>query len=288
MATCDSPDSKGQQEKGQNAKGGGVLGFMAKSFNFAKAVLTVSVALVHKTMQSITKDGHIAAAGRQGADEIGQALKAFPDSIQAQEPGTVLNPTQGEIQANRNENIYGRSSLSGLRSPSEIAAEHGGVHGPQRGNGVAQGNVHGVPPLLSPSEIAAAHGGQILTEEKPKETPWGERADGKPWTQAIGKGGTPQSTPQQDTPPDRTAEGNTAEQGGTQGQGQQTQPQPASDNTQVQPSTAKGFVDRVEDRRQEASGGSTEDANQRAIQRSLAEEELERQKQRENDLGLGF
>lgn len=36
--------------------------------------------------------GPIAAAIRQGADEIGMALKAFPDSIQTQEPGSVLNP----------------------------------------------------------------------------------------------------------------------------------------------------------------------------------------------------
>jgi hypothetical protein len=49
------------------------------------------------------------AAGRQGADEIGQALKAFPDSIQVQEPGTILNPTQGEIaDSNRGGSLQSR------------------------------------------------------------------------------------------------------------------------------------------------------------------------------------
>jgi hypothetical protein len=53
--------------------------------------------------------GTLMAAGRQGADEIGQALKAFPDSIQVQEPGTILNPTQGEIaDSNRGGSLQSR------------------------------------------------------------------------------------------------------------------------------------------------------------------------------------
>jgi hypothetical protein len=42
------------------------------------------------------------------------ALKAFPESIHADEPGTLLNPTQGEIATNRK---------TKLPSPSEIAKD---------------------------------------------------------------------------------------------------------------------------------------------------------------------
>jgi hypothetical protein len=56
---------------------------------------------VGSVIDAILDDGVIAAAGRQGIGELGQALKAFPDSIQVEEPGTLFNPTQGEIAAAR-------------------------------------------------------------------------------------------------------------------------------------------------------------------------------------------
>lgn len=49
------------------------------------------------------------AALRQGGKELGAALKAFPDSISVDEPGTLLTPTQGEIaDMNRSGSIWGR------------------------------------------------------------------------------------------------------------------------------------------------------------------------------------
>ena len=46
--------------------------------------------------------GALEAAFRQGAKELATALKAFPESISVDEPGTVFSPTQGEIaEANR-------------------------------------------------------------------------------------------------------------------------------------------------------------------------------------------
>ena len=49
------------------------------------------------------------AALRQGGKELGTALKAFPDSISIDEPGTILSPTQGEIaELNRNGSVWGR------------------------------------------------------------------------------------------------------------------------------------------------------------------------------------
>jgi hypothetical protein len=56
---------------------------------------------VGSVIDAILEDGTIEAAGRQGIGELGVALKAFPDSIQVEEPGTVFNPTQGEIAAAR-------------------------------------------------------------------------------------------------------------------------------------------------------------------------------------------
>lgn len=53
--------------------------------------------------KGITQDGTLAAAWRQGADEIGEALKPFPESVQTQEVGTILNPTQGEVAQARGE-----------------------------------------------------------------------------------------------------------------------------------------------------------------------------------------
>ncbi len=80
----------------------------------AKQVSNEPGGLVARIWHAITKDGTLAAAGRQGADEIAMALRAFPETIHVDEPGTILNPTQGEIAARREERIP---------SPSEIARD---------------------------------------------------------------------------------------------------------------------------------------------------------------------
>src|ERR1700722_9765700 len=51
--------------------------------------------------------GPVAAALRQGADEIGMALKAFPDAIQTHEPGSVFNPLFSDIANNRRPDAQG-------------------------------------------------------------------------------------------------------------------------------------------------------------------------------------
>lgn len=77
----------------------------------------------NKLLDPIIRDGTVPAFFRQGADEIGMALKAFPDSVHAEEPGTVLNPTQGEIAARRSRGgVYGRGNPD-LPSPSEVAKD---------------------------------------------------------------------------------------------------------------------------------------------------------------------
>lgn len=90
--------------------GGGLLGALY-------AVAAVIVGVVRDAWNAATKDGHLAAAWRQGIGELGQALRAFPEAIQVHEPGAIWNPTQGEIAADR------RESPVSIRSPGEIAAK---------------------------------------------------------------------------------------------------------------------------------------------------------------------
>ncbi len=95
----------------------------------AEQQLNKSGGVIGTIANAITKDGMLAAAFRQGATELAIALRAFPDTIHAEEPGTLLNPTQGEIADNRK-----------LPSPSEIAADKT-PHRPE--NGQDHGNDHG-------------------------------------------------------------------------------------------------------------------------------------------------
>ena len=72
---------------------------------------------VNAILEPITRDGTLAASFRQGADEMAIALKAFPDSIGVDEPGTILNPTQGEIAADRKVKPPSPSEIAKDRSP---------------------------------------------------------------------------------------------------------------------------------------------------------------------------
>jgi hypothetical protein len=95
--------------------------------------------------------GELKAAMLQGFNELGAALKAFPDSIQIDEPGTAFNPLyrdrDGDTPA---PSQAGGQEPAALPSPSEIAAA-----------GQAQGSVYGeaqqasAQSLPSPSEIAS-------------------------------------------------------------------------------------------------------------------------------------
>ena len=102
----------------QNAGSQNILGVVASSI---VAGVSAVFQAVGRAVSAAMDDGTIAAAGRQGADEIGVALKAFPDAIQTQEIGTLWNPTQGEVaEARRPDAAEGRETLP---SPSEIARE---------------------------------------------------------------------------------------------------------------------------------------------------------------------
>ena len=112
--------------------GGSLAGFAAT----VAVVAVVTVArMVSKLWNALTSDGTLAAAGRQGLDELGAALKAFPDAIQTQETGSIWNPTQGEIAASRSRGkhsgTYTSFSTHPRPWPSEVAREH--KHRPESG-----------------------------------------------------------------------------------------------------------------------------------------------------------
>jgi len=90
--------------------------------------------LVARIWHAITKDGTLAAAGRLGAEEFAQALRAFPETIHAEEPGTFLNPTQGEIAADRKTKLPSPSDIAASRQPyrPEPGQDHDHGHGRDR------------------------------------------------------------------------------------------------------------------------------------------------------------
>lgn len=72
--------------------------------------------------------GEVQGALRQGVDEIGIALKAFPDSIQAYEMGTVFSPTPYDVSVSRNENVPSGGDIARDNTP----------HSPEQGMEQAQ------------------------------------------------------------------------------------------------------------------------------------------------------
>jgi hypothetical protein len=73
--------------------------------------------LASRMWEAMNRDGTLKAAWRQGADEAAMALKAFPDSIQVDEVGTIFSPTQGEIAADRNQRLPTPSEIAKSKTP---------------------------------------------------------------------------------------------------------------------------------------------------------------------------
>lgn len=108
--------------------------------------------------------GELDAAFRQGARELGAALKAFPDAIQVDEPGQVFNP----LYRDRDGDTPARTS-----SPSEIADQ-----GQDRGS--VYGNNDSM--AMSPSEIAdqSASRGSVYGDAQANTQSPSEIADSQP------------------------------------------------------------------------------------------------------------
>lgn len=118
------------------------------------AIVAAIGSLIGGLYNAVMRGGEIQAAFRMGIDEIGQALKAFPDSVQARaEPGGLFEPLHSDISAARDQ--YGpRDSLP---SPGDIAngrnftaaeREDGNV----QGRGTSENTIR--DSLPSPGDIA--------------------------------------------------------------------------------------------------------------------------------------
>jgi hypothetical protein len=127
-------------------------GLIGKATNAVAAVIATGVLIAQKAMG----DGYLGASARQGLGELGEILKAFPDSIQHDEPGTVWNPLPSEIAAGREDAHYGnwQPSFTHGRSPSPEQAPSPGqiAHGLHVESGQERDTEHDGGP--SPSDIA--------------------------------------------------------------------------------------------------------------------------------------
>ena len=101
-------------------------------------------AVVAAAYHAAMKGGEIQAAFRQGLNELGAATRAFPDSLQIDEPGAVFNPLYSDIAADKRSHMDGPEAAS-LPSPSEIAGGRSSVYGETAAAG---------KDLPSPSQIA--------------------------------------------------------------------------------------------------------------------------------------
>jgi hypothetical protein len=82
------------------------------------AIVAAIGSMIGGMYNAVMRGGELQAAFRMGIDEIGQALKAFPDAVQARaEPGGMFEPLHSDIAAARDQ--YG--SRDSLPSPGDIA-----------------------------------------------------------------------------------------------------------------------------------------------------------------------
>lgn len=94
-----------------------------------KALREAIAESVEKAIAPLMRDGTLAAAWRQGADEIGQALKAFPESISAHhEPGTINNPLYLDIAKARESYTPSPSELIDRQRTNEPEQDQGQDH----------------------------------------------------------------------------------------------------------------------------------------------------------------
>lgn len=129
-------EQNARTERGNEARG--IIGAIADALFRPFELLGAAIGIV---MGAVMADGTLAAAGRQGIDEIGVALKAFPDTIQVFETGTIWNPTPGEVGNNRDLPGYGRRhSSSGSGEPPHPWPSEMAQHNRQAGNDHAHDN----------------------------------------------------------------------------------------------------------------------------------------------------
>lgn len=93
---------------------------------------------VKAAVNGLMADGTIKAALRQGADEVGTALKAFPDSLQASAVGTVFHPLASEVAEERG--VFGRNEAPDKSAVAQaLTAPRTPAQQPESGKEVEQG-----------------------------------------------------------------------------------------------------------------------------------------------------
>jgi hypothetical protein len=129
-----SENSRSASADAGDKASGGIVGLLFKPFE-------VIGTMIGKAWDAIMADGVLEAAGRQGIDELGAALKPFPESIQVSELGTLWSPTPGEIAADRE---HGRHSATSSGPPhpwpSELANQNRHLPSKDHGNGHENGH----------------------------------------------------------------------------------------------------------------------------------------------------
>lgn len=81
--------------------------------------------------------GHVQAFARQGVNELGTVFgKAWPDSVQVDEPGAIFNPLYRDMPSPTGPNLYGHRPDP--PTPSEIANDNT-VHGPDNSASLHKG-----------------------------------------------------------------------------------------------------------------------------------------------------
>jgi hypothetical protein len=120
---------------------------MAEENQQESGVLDWAKGVVRSVKENAYLGGELQAAFTQGANELGAALKAFPDSIQIDEPGTAFNPLYRDRDGDTPAHPYGNGQESaggvhGVLSPDQIAEarseppqDQGLDHGQDMGRG---------------------------------------------------------------------------------------------------------------------------------------------------------
>lgn len=132
-----------------------------------QGLLRQAGSLVSSMYNAIMSGGQIQSAFHQGIGELGEALKAFPDSIQYHEAGTVFNPYYGDRMEARDEYSQAQPSVGPekpeMMSPGELAQSKASV------------SVHGESPAPDKKPLPSA--GEIAADQqayKPEQQQQGQ------------------------------------------------------------------------------------------------------------------
>jgi hypothetical protein len=110
--------------------------------------------VVSAAYNAAMKGGELQAAFRQGFNEIGAALKPFPDSLQVDDPGQVFNPLYSDIAADKRAHGEGPEPMATakLPTPGELAG------------GKTSGSVYGDTPVADKQPLPSA--GEVAQEQQ--------------------------------------------------------------------------------------------------------------------------